>query len=112
MQFNLWVTLVVAESADALIARLVRKKVTVGPLGNREIWESGASALLALRLTTEKDQKIEEVVTWVSSILGDLGVPYHNIIVANAPQSSWKVGEIKMPGKSAWSKLKTSCDQE
>lgn len=114
MKFNLWVTLVVAESVDSLIAQLVRQKVTVAALGHKGITsESGASALVALRLTTQEDQEPSVIVGWVTSILNDLGVLYHNVIVTGSSMpSSWTVGEIKLPTKSAWSKLNTSCDQE
>lgn len=105
ISYNVWITLVVGASADQVIARLVRKRYHVGPLGplGLDVHQKRTSVLaLSLRFQDEERHDVSEVFDDVKSALHEQRVLYFSLVTTceHNNDARWADGNLPRPPPS------------
>jgi hypothetical protein len=99
--FRVWITLLTVAYESSLIAALVKRGLTVGPMAGaagQTSWTCDASTLVAYDVGTNLNHN--ELARLLVEVSMELGVRYHSMIVVHSTGSSFMGGNIKFPEKT------------
>lgn len=115
VSFNLWVTLLCKIQAERLSGKLVSSGWAVDKAGrNFCLCVENAPATLCALTITGPQTTTTNALRMVEDLLDELGAHYYSIIITERVDgaSSWNLGNIRLPQKTAWDRLGDSAKSE
>lgn len=103
--FHAWVIAQTSDYAEQLVAKLIRRGFTVGPLGRQLIttYEGNAAAIVAMAITRtpKNDQERQEwtamgVHQEITDVIKVVKGKYWGLIVSAAAGCTWNTGNIHL----------------
>lgn len=103
-QFIVWVTCMLADYEDRIIAGMVKKGYHVSAASGNEVsvkYDNGASVLIALSIETSKEEKqAVDINKDIMDVLKENNFLFYSVIVSARAGSCWNGSNIRLPQKT------------